>query len=129
MLSKCPPTIFVPQCPPTIFLSKCPITIFLTKSPTTFLLPHVCRSKSKDRADAPRDSAASGFIKKLTGGGSGREERARSTTNLVSGREGLTTNTNLVVAPGREEQANHTAESCDREACTLTRSDRECVTV
>jgi regulator of G-protein signaling len=81
------------------------------------------RSKSKDRADgvvagSGRESGGGvGLLKKLTGqGGSGREERARSSLNLAEVRE----RTGLAAA-GREEQANHSTESCDKEACSLTR--------
>ena len=74
------------------------------------------RSKSKDRVEVTT-SGASGFIKKLTGG---KEDRTRSSLNLAESRE-------VKVQPqqqqqgGKEEQANHSSESCDKEACTLTR--------
>ena len=78
------------------------------------------RSKSKDRVEVT--SSASGFIKKLTGG---KEDRTRSSLNLAEAREMKVQQPQQhhqqQVQGGKEEQANHSTESCDKEACTLTR--------
>ena len=68
-------------------------------------------------------SGPSGLLKKLTGGQS-REDRARSSLNLAEVRERSRESTGGREEQAnhrREEQANHSAESCDREQCTLTR--------
>ena len=74
------------------------------------------RSKSKDRVEVTT-SGASGFIKKLTGG---KEDRTRSSLNLAESRE-IKAQQQQQQGGNKEEQANHSSESCDKEACTLTR--------
>ena len=75
------------------------------------------RSKSKDRAESG-GGGPSGFIKLLTGQ---REERGRSSSNLREEGRGREGEGRQSLPGGREDQANHSTDSCDKEQCTLTR--------
>ena len=74
------------------------------------------RSKSKDRADQnlSTESKPVGFIKKLTGQNS-NGDKSRQSINSIDMKADKS------VAADSTDPLNHTSETCDKEACSLTR--------
>ena len=75
------------------------------------------RSKSKDRADQnlSTESKPVGFIKKLTGQNSG--DKSRQSINSIE----MKADKSSASAADSTDPLNHTSETCDKEACSLTR--------